>query len=103
MGAAACRNIGSDPGDHCLSTEPTQWDTLPGFSHITGGQGARAIFWAVAGKGYGPLFSSSPPVVTNPAESERHAEESEWAAVVAQIRAAEQEETGRRQSVLEGH
>ena len=78
MGAAACRDVGLDPGDHCLSTEHTQWDTLPGFSHITGGQGAggggwgerwaprsTAICWAVAGKGFGPLFSSSPPVVTN--------------------------------------
>ena len=27
--------------------------------------------WAVAGKGYGPLFSPSPPVVTNPTERER--------------------------------
>lgn len=66
--------------------ERAQWDTLPGFSHITGGRGAKgaeargglgtpaAIYWAVAGKGCGPLFSPSPPVVTNPTERKRESE-----------------------------
>lgn len=72
--------------DECLSAlSGTPSQAFP-TSLGAGGEGGRrgwgerwaprstAILWAVAGKGYGPLFSPSPPVVTNPTEREREGE-----------------------------
>ncbi len=50
------------------------WAGGPGAEARGGLLAPQQSSWAVAGKGYGPLFSPSPPVVTNPAERERERE-----------------------------
>lgn len=53
---------------HPPSLFPHHWGAGGGQEAEARGGLLAPIFWAVAGKGYSPLFSPSPSALTNPAE-----------------------------------